>query len=73
MTKALQASGITELELPGHKRVDWRQDLALKLMQLQQRDGSWANDNARWWEKEPALATCYTLLSLEMLWRGLGS
>ncbi|MEO8427153.1 MAG: prenyltransferase/squalene oxidase repeat-containing protein [Verrucomicrobiota bacterium] len=72
MTKALNASGMDDLELPNNKHVNWRQDLALKLMQLQQRDGSWANENARWWEKEPALVTSYALFSLEMLWRGLG-
>ena len=53
----------------GH--ANWRQDLALKLIQLQQTDGSWVNDNARWWEKEPVLVTSYALLSLEMLWHGL--
>jgi squalene-hopene/tetraprenyl-beta-curcumene cyclase len=72
MTKALQVSGIGDLEMANSKRVNWRHDLALKLIQLQQRDGSWANENARWWEKEPALATSYALLSLEMLWHGLG-
>jgi squalene-hopene/tetraprenyl-beta-curcumene cyclase len=72
MAKALNASGMEDIELPNTKHVNWRQDLALKLMQLQQRDGSWSNENVRWWEKEPALVTCYALLSLEMLWRGLG-
>jgi len=65
MTKALTASGAGP--------ANWRQELALKLIQLQQRDGSWANENARWWEKEPVLVTCYALLSLEMLWHGLGA
>jgi squalene-hopene/tetraprenyl-beta-curcumene cyclase len=65
MTKALTVSDAGP--------ANWRQDLALKLIQLQQRDGSWANENARWWEREPALVTCYALLSLEMLWRGLGA
>jgi squalene-hopene/tetraprenyl-beta-curcumene cyclase len=64
---------VGDLELAKAGHANWRQDLALKLIQLQQRDGSWSNENARWWEKEPALATCYVLLSLEMLWRGLGA
>jgi len=72
MTKALTISDVGNLELASAGHANWRQDLALKLIQLQQRDGSWANENARWWEKEPALVTCYALLSLEMLWRGLG-
>jgi squalene-hopene/tetraprenyl-beta-curcumene cyclase len=72
MTKALQLSGISDLEGPTGKHVNWRQDLALKLIELQQRDGSWANENARWWEKEPALATSFAILSLEMLWHSMG-
>jgi squalene-hopene/tetraprenyl-beta-curcumene cyclase len=73
MTKALTAVGNDGLRLSDSKQANWRQNLALKLIQLQQRDGSWANENARWWEKEPALVTCYALLSLEILWRGLGT
>lgn len=72
MTKALQAPGMGDFEGANSNHVNWRQALALKLIQLQQRDGSWINENARWWEKEPALTTCYAVLSLEMLWRGLG-
>ena len=40
-------------------------------MNLQKSDGSWANDNARWWEHDPALVTSYSLMSLEILYRGL--
>jgi squalene-hopene/tetraprenyl-beta-curcumene cyclase len=72
MAKALTASGMGDVELPSSGHAAWRQDLALKLIGLQQADGSWANQNARWWEKEPALTTSYALLSLEMIWRGLG-
>ena len=72
MTKALTASGSSDVEMIKAGHPHWRQDLALKLINLQKPDGSWMNDNARWWEKEPALATSYMLLSLEMLWRGLG-
>jgi squalene-hopene/tetraprenyl-beta-curcumene cyclase len=71
MTKALRAYGIETLDLPNGRQVDWSRDLALKLIQLQQSDGSWVNANARWFEKEPALVTCYALLSLELLWRNL--
>ena len=35
------------------------------------RDGSWENDNGRWWEKDPALATSYCLLSLGIAAREL--
>lgn len=71
MAKALRAMGSEVLVLPNGQRVDWANDLALRLIQLQQPDGSWINSNARWWEKEPALVTSYALLSLEILWRSL--
>jgi squalene-hopene/tetraprenyl-beta-curcumene cyclase len=73
MTKALRAYGVDKLVTVDGKEVSWAQDLALKLIQLQQADGSWVNANARWWEKEPALVTSYTLLALELLWRELES
>ena len=72
MTKALAAARVSDLALANDKRVNWREELAMKLMQLQQRDGSWINENVRWWEKDPALVTSYALLSLERLWRSLG-
>lgn len=72
MAKALRAYGAETIQLHTGKEVDWAGDLALRLMQLQQRDGSWVNTNARWWEKEPCLVTCYSVLSLELLWRQLG-
>jgi squalene-hopene/tetraprenyl-beta-curcumene cyclase len=53
------------------QKIDWRKELALKLINLQQRDGSWSNENGRWWEKDPALVTAYAVLSLEMIYRGM--
>jgi squalene-hopene/tetraprenyl-beta-curcumene cyclase len=71
MTKALSIHGVTELELKDGRKVDWRKEVATRLINLQQRDGSWANENGRWWEKDPALVTSYAVLSLEMIWRGM--
>lgn len=71
LTKGLTAAQVHELETKDGKRVNWRRDVALRLMNLQQKDGSWSNDNARWWEKETALTTSYSLIALEMIWRGL--
>jgi squalene-hopene/tetraprenyl-beta-curcumene cyclase len=50
----------------GHK-VDWRKDLALKLINLQKGDGSWSNDSGRWMEKDPVLVTSYSVLTLELI------
>lgn len=71
MTKALTAYGVEELELKDGRKLNWRKEVAMRLLNLQRQDGSWFNDNARWWEKDPALVTSYAVLSLEMLWRGL--
>lgn len=71
MTKALTAYGITELELADGQRIPWRREVASRLLNLQQKDGSWMNDNGRWWERDPALVTAYAVLSLELIHRGL--
>ncbi len=69
MTKALTAAGVDTLPLPGEvsRELRWRDAVANRLMALQQADGSWVNDNERWWEKDRCLVTAYVLLSLEML------
>jgi squalene-hopene/tetraprenyl-beta-curcumene cyclase len=69
MTKALTAYGVEELELKDGRKLNWKKEVAMRLINLQQRDGSWSNDNGRWWEKDPALVTSYAALSLEMIWR----
>lgn len=71
LTKGLSAAQVRELELKDGRKVNWRREVALRLMNLQKRDGSWENDNARWWEKETALTTSYSLIALELVWRGL--
>lgn len=71
MTKALTIYGIDQLPTADGHPVDWRKDVAMKLINLQKADGSWANDNNRWWEHDPALVTSYSLMSLEMLYPSL--
>jgi squalene-hopene/tetraprenyl-beta-curcumene cyclase len=71
MAKALHSYGADRLKTADGKMIDWRKDLALKLINLQQKDGSWVNDNARWWEKDAALVTSYAVIALEMIYRGL--
>ena len=71
MTKGLTAYGADELQLANGKKIDWRKDVAMKLINLQKGDGSWTNANGRWWEKDPALVTSYSVIALEMIYRGL--
>lgn len=71
MAKALSAAGIDQLPLKDGKTVNWRQELAKRLLNLQNPDGSWANNNGRWMEKDPVLVTSYATITLEILHRGL--
>jgi squalene-hopene/tetraprenyl-beta-curcumene cyclase len=71
MSKALNLYGLDTIELQNGQKVNWREALALKLINLQQNDGSWVNANNRWWEKDPALVTSYAVISLEILKRKL--
>jgi squalene-hopene/tetraprenyl-beta-curcumene cyclase len=71
MAKALSLASMLDPKLIGEKQSNWRQELALKVMDLQQKDGSWVNTNVRWWEKEPALVTAYAVFTLETIWRAL--
>jgi squalene-hopene/tetraprenyl-beta-curcumene cyclase len=73
MTKALTAAHINTLEVADGRHADWRIEVARRLLDLQKSDGSWANTNNRWWEKDPCLVTAYVLLSLETIWRNLPS
>ena len=71
MTKALSAYGVEEFQVKAGRTLDWRREVSMMLINLQQRDGSWSNDNGRWREKDAPLVTAYAVLSLEMIWRGL--
>jgi squalene-hopene/tetraprenyl-beta-curcumene cyclase len=43
---------------------DWSRELGAQLVSLQHPDGSWYNDNSRFWENQPGLVTAYTLIAL---------
>lgn len=42
----------------------WAHDLAGQIVQKQHPDGSWYSSNSRYWENQPGLVTCYSLISL---------
>jgi squalene-hopene/tetraprenyl-beta-curcumene cyclase len=71
MTKALHAYGVNVITLENGKQVNWRRDLAKRLLDRQNADGFWLNETGRWWEKDPVLTTSYALLVMEIIWRGL--
>lgn len=61
MARALQAAGVEEVG--GHV---WKTELAARLVALQRPDGSWANENNRFWEADPVLCTSFAMLVLEI-------
>lgn len=71
MAKALSAADVDFLDTADSGKVNWREKLALQLIDLQNTDGSWMNENGRWWEKDPALVTSYSMIALELIYRGL--
>lgn len=71
MAKALSTLKIDTIEVSAGKQVNWKKDLSLRLINLQKPDGSWANDNGRWWEKDAVLVTSYAVISLELILRHL--
>ncbi len=49
---------------------NWRNELAERLVKLQDADGSWANkDSSLWWENKPELATAWSVIALEYVLR----
>ena len=61
MARALAAAGVDDVG--GHR---WRSELASRLLALQKPDGSWANDNNRFWEADPVLCTSFAMIVLEL-------
>lgn len=68
MAKALNAVGQDTLELENGSKIDWRNDLATKLITLHKHPGYWANENSRWMESNPFLASAYILDALKNIY-----
>jgi squalene-hopene/tetraprenyl-beta-curcumene cyclase len=64
MAKALNVVGLKELKLKDGRKVDWRQELAMKLLNTQQPAGTWTNATARWRESDTIYATSLATLAL---------
>ncbi|MBR2839587.1 MAG: terpene cyclase/mutase family protein [Kiritimatiellae bacterium] len=61
MARALSAARVDEVG--GHV---WRRELAEKVVSLQKPDGSWANNNNRFWEADPVLCTSFAMIVLSL-------
>lgn len=63
--KALDAWGEKELTGADGAKHLWADELVAKLCGLQAADGSWQNENPRWWEDHKPLVTSYALMALD--------
>jgi hypothetical protein len=59
--RALSAAGVEEVG--GHA---WKLELSRKVMSMQKADGSWMNENNRFWEADPVLCTSFAMLTLAL-------
>ncbi len=66
-SRGLSAAGVQQLTTRDGRTVDWRNEIARKILSLQSPDGSWVNDAGRWMEKDPVLVTTYCVTALENL------
>ncbi len=64
-TKAMSVYGEEIVTDKDGKKHLWREDLVKKILSTQRGNGSWFNDEGRWWESMPELVTAYSLMSLE--------
>lgn len=71
MTKALSSIRKEALVMKDGAVIEWPKQVAKRLINLQQTDGSWINTNGRWWEKDPVLVTAYAVMSLELIYSQL--
>lgn len=66
IARSLTAAGVGALDAEDGRVIDWRGELAAKIISLQREDGSWANANNRFWENDPVLATSFAVLALSL-------
>lgn len=68
--KSMYAWGEPEVVDAAGVSHNWRNDLAGRLLSLQQQDGSWVNpESARWWEGDPNLCTAWSVIALNQVVR----
>ena len=72
LAKALTSCGHDLVPLKDGGYLNWREELAKKIVSLQNVDPEsghvyWVNKTGRYWESDPVLVTAYALLALEQL------
>lgn len=70
LSRSLSAYGAEVVPTEDRAYVNWRKEVARKLLAMQTIDpatghGHWMNRDGRFWERDPVLVTGYTVLALE--------
>jgi len=71
LAKALYHYGKKEIKDERGGAHNWAAELIEKLVGMQGADGTWKNENKRWYENQPALATAYAVMALSYAHRAL--
>lgn len=64
LAETLDVLGIEVLEDTAGTKHSWRDEMAESLRQVQRPSGSWANEDGRWMEAKPVVATARALLAM---------
>jgi len=72
ISRSLSAYGADLIQKPDGNYINWRKELAGKILSAQIIDpktghGYWVNKEGRYWERDPTLVTAYSILALEHL------
>jgi squalene-hopene/tetraprenyl-beta-curcumene cyclase len=71
LSRALNAYGVDIVTTSDGKHINWRKELARKIIAMQTIDadgkGFWVNKEGRFWERNPVLVTAYSILALQQI------
>jgi len=70
LTRSLSAYGADLIPISVQSPVNWRREVAARLLKAQTIDpatghGFWRNETGRYWESDPVLVTAYSVLALQ--------
>jgi squalene-hopene/tetraprenyl-beta-curcumene cyclase len=67
LAKSLTVAKVDKITRPDGTILDWRDEVTKRMLDLQRDNGSWLNENGRYWEADPVLVTAYIITALEMI------
>lgn len=73
VANTLKAYGAKSVPDAKGRERDWMADLSSKLIALQKADGSWKNEDPKYWEGNPVLATARAVITLNTIRSAAGA